>query len=156
MMLNELRSPARKRVRRLESLGSSSSQKRTDSNPEDSECPTRLADGIRVSVENCVETEQQLTSSQTELEISLPPVKTDKGAIDEYEASRAVEQDAQCSPLQDRYDKRSWVKGKSSIYVDAFNLALECVLKDEAHLFDEAEMALFDQWNGLTYESQYL
>jgi Fanconi-associated nuclease 1 len=40
--------------------------------------------------------------------------------------------------------------------VDAFNLALETVLDEEAHLFDEAEMEVFRKWRELDYESQYL
>ena len=51
---------------------------------------------------------------------------------------------------------RNWTKGKSSIYVDAFNLALETVLDDERHLFDEKEMEVFNQWRVLHYEAQYL
>ena len=50
----------------------------------------------------------------------------------------------------------AWQKGKSSIYVDAFNLALETVLDEESHLFNEAEMEIFTQWRELSYESQYL
>src|SRR6266487_449618 len=152
MMFNDLQGPAPKRVRRLESLESSSSHKGSDSDPEDGECRaplprSGLGDDVPNLAEDCDQTHLQLTSSQTELEISLPAVKTDKEAIDEYEASRAVntgEQDAKGSSLENRYNKRSWVKGKSSIYVDAFNLALQGVLKDEAHLFDEAEMAVFE------------
>lgn len=49
-----------------------------------------------------------------------------------------------------------WVKGQRSIYVDAFNLALDTVLENEAHLFDERERHVFDQWKALGYESQYL
>lgn len=90
----------------------------------------------------------------TELESALAPVKTDKEAIQEYEAMRA---DGQVSDdLKDRLHQRNWTKGKSSIYVDAFNLALETVLEDEGHLFDEKEMEVFNQWRGLDYEAQYL
>lgn len=90
----------------------------------------------------------------TELESALAPVKTDKEAIKEYEAMRADGQVA--DDLKDRLHQRSWTKGKSSIYVDAFNLALETVLEDEGHLFDEKEMEVFNQWRGLDYEAQYL
>ncbi|KAK4499437.1 hypothetical protein PRZ48_009951 [Zasmidium cellare] len=91
---------------------------------------------------------------QTDLETALPPIETDKEAIEAYEASRAAEQ-AELS-LQERLDGNKWVRGKSSIYVDAFNLALETVLEEEGHLFDEAEHAVFQQWRALTYEAQYL
>ena len=97
---------------------------------------------------------QPEVTRKTDLESALPPVKTDKEAIAEYEATRAAE--AQDLDLKGRLGQRKWVQGKSSIYVDAFNLALETVLDDESHLFDEAEMAVFEQWRGLSYEGQYL
>lgn len=90
----------------------------------------------------------------TELESALPPVKTDKEAIEEYESMRAAENVP--DELRDRLYNRNWTKGKSSIYVDAFNLALETVLEDEGHLFDEKEMEVFKQWRELEYEAQYL
>ena len=92
-------------------------------------------------------------SSQTELESALPPVNTDKEAIAEYEATRAAEAGLD---FKDRLGQRKWVQGKSSIYVDAFFLALETVLDEESHLFDEAETAVFQQWKDLSYEGQYL
>ena len=96
----------------------------------------------------------RLLGSQTDLETALPPIKTDTEAIAEYEAYKAGE--AADLTLQNRLDNRSWTRGRSSIYVDAFNLALETVLEQEAHLFDEAERALFAHWRHLSYESQYL
>ncbi|KAK2626701.1 hypothetical protein QTJ16_003876 [Diplocarpon rosae] len=90
----------------------------------------------------------------TELESALPEVKTDKDAIDEYEAMRAAEGFPE--DLKSRLSQQIWTKGKSSIYVDAFHLALETVLEDEAHLFDEREMEVFNQWRKLNYEAQYL
>ncbi|KAF3906227.1 hypothetical protein ABW20_dc0101794 [Dactylellina cionopaga] len=45
---------------------------------------------------------------------------------------------------------------KSSIYVDAFNLALDTVLEDESYLFDESEHEIFKKYRDLDYESQYL
>ncbi|KAJ5145716.1 uncharacterized protein N7515_000280 [Penicillium bovifimosum] len=93
-----------------------------------------------------------LPSSQTELETSLPAIKVDEHAIEEYEASR---HEAELG-LHGRLRDGVWQKGKSSIYVDAFNLALETVLDEESHLFDEAEMDIFRQWRELSYESQYL
>jgi Fanconi-associated nuclease 1 len=91
----------------------------------------------------------------TDLESVLPPVKTDKEAIEEYEAMRMIDQDF-ADDLKDRLGQKSWVKGKTSIYLDAFNLALETVLDDERHLFDEKEMKIFEQWRELEYEAQYL
>ncbi|CAK1363109.1 unnamed protein product [Cercospora beticola] len=91
---------------------------------------------------------------RTDLETALPQIETDKEAIEAYEASKAAEQ-AELG-LQERLDGRKWTRGKTSIYVDAFNLALETVLEEESHLFDEAEHAVFKQWRDLTYEAQYL
>lgn len=90
----------------------------------------------------------------TELESALAPVKTDKEAIQHYEALIASGDAPE--DLKERLHQRSWTKGKSSIYVDAFNLALETVLDDEGHLFDEKEMEVFEQWRALDYEAQYL
>ena len=92
---------------------------------------------------------------QTELEIALPPVKTDKEAIAEYDAFKAA-QGVVPLDAEGRLEQRKWIKGKSSIYVDAFNLALETVLEDEGHLFDEDELGVFQQWREMTYEAQYL
>ncbi|KAK3393188.1 VRR-NUC domain-containing protein [Podospora didyma] len=95
---------------------------------------------------------------QTAFESSLPQVATDKEAIEEYEAARASSQ-AELDPVAEtaaRIESRQWVRGKSSIYVDAFSLALDTVLQDEAHLFDNREKAVFEQWRCLPYEAQYL
>lgn len=94
------------------------------------------------------------SSQQTDLEGTLPPTKTDKEAIAGYEARRATEEGE--LDLRERLGQRNWIRGKSSIYVDAFNLTLETVLEDESHLFNEAEMAVFSHWNRLGYEAQYL
>jgi Fanconi-associated nuclease 1 len=100
------------------------------------------------------EAEHPPKSSQTELETSLPDIETDEQAIQAYEASQAAEN---AEPgLQVRLRDGVWKKGKSSIYVDAFNLALETVLDEEPHLFSDAETEVFTQWKGLSYESQYL
>ena len=98
---------------------------------------------------------QSQPSRPTELENALPPIRTDKEAIAEYEAMRASESNVP-GKLEDRLEQRKWIQGKSSIYIDAFNLALETVLEDEGHLFDKKEMEVFDQWRELDYEAQYL
>ncbi|KAF2764758.1 hypothetical protein EJ03DRAFT_331542 [Teratosphaeria nubilosa] len=98
--------------------------------------------------------EDQPRDRRTDLETALPPIQTDKEAIEAYEASRAAEQAE--DDAKGRLHGRKWVKGKTSIYVDAFNLALETVLEDEGHLFDEAEHAVFTTWRELSYEAQYL
>ena len=99
--------------------------------------------------------EEPKVQKVTELESALAPVKTDKEAIAEYEAMR---QDVEHVPddLKSRLVERKWTKGKTSIYVDAFNLALDTVLEDEGHLFDEKEQEVFKQWRALEYEQQYL
>jgi fanconi-associated nuclease 1 len=89
------------------------------------------------------------------IESSCPEIKSDEEAVEEYETFRASQGD----PPEDtasRFIWREWVKGKSSLYVDAFNLALGTVLDDESHLFDSKERALFDTWAGLSYDAQYL
>lgn len=94
------------------------------------------------------------SAQQTNLESALPPVETDADAIRKYEATRAAE-NADLD-LKGRLGQRKWIPGKSSIYVDAFNLALETVLEEESHLFNEAELKVFDEWRNLSYEGQYL
>ena len=103
-----------------------------------------------------IDDETQIPTSQTELESSLPAIETDNQAINEYETSHAEREDDEEPDLQQRLQDGKWRKGKSSIYVDAFDLALQTVLDEEAHLFNEAEMEVFRQWKGLSYESQYL
>lgn len=102
------------------------------------------------------EPDTYIPSSQTDLETSLPAVQVDEQAIQEYEALKTEKDDESEPGLHVRLRDGVWQKGKSSIYVDAFNLALETVLDEESHLFNEAEMEVFKQWKDLCYESQYL
>ncbi|KAJ5176512.1 uncharacterized protein N7482_002389 [Penicillium canariense] len=97
-----------------------------------------------------------IPSSQTELETSLPVFQDDEHAIEEYEGLQSEKDDESQPGLHVRLRDGVWQKGKSSIYVDAFNLALETVLDEESHLFNESEMEVFNEWKGLSYESQYL
>jgi Fanconi-associated nuclease 1 len=92
---------------------------------------------------------------KTDLESALPQVKVDDEAIEAYEAFKASQEDNK-EVAGERIEKRTWVRGKSSLYVDAFNLALDTVLEDESHLFDEAETDVFRLWRELSYEAQYL
>ena len=94
----------------------------------------------------------QTETQQTDLEQALPPIQTDREAIEAYEAMRRGDDTERAQ----RIDNGEWVKGKSSIYVDAFNLALDTVLEEESHLFDASERKLFDDWKMLDYEYQYL
>ena len=159
----DFETPTAKRLKRLDSTDSSGSRKDTDLSDEEDDrasSPSRpLSRASREIPDSEAESEDDNEFSRgetlkTDLESALPPVKTDKEAIAEYEATRAAE--AENFDLQDRLGQRKWIQGKSSIYVDAFNLALETVLEDESHLFDEAEMAVFEQWRELSYEGQYL
>lgn len=95
---------------------------------------------------------------ETTIESSLPPVKTGRGAVDEYVALRASQLAEEIPPneIAGNEKPQQWARGKSSIYVDAFNLALDTVLEDESHLFDENEKAVFEAWKSLGYEAQYL
>ena len=150
--------PTPKRLKRLDSTDSSLSRRLSDNDDEirQTSPPGRLPPReIPDSEAESDEDEEPVPnfSHKTDLESALPPVKTDKEAIAEYEATRAAEGNLD---LYERLGQRKWVKGKSSIYVDAFNLALETVLEDESHLFDEAEMAIFKLWRNLSYEGQYL
>ena len=95
-------------------------------------------------------------SHKTAMESSMAPVQTDQHAIEEYEVMRASQVEVDNGTAASRIDSRKWVRGKSSIYVDAFNLALDTVLEDEAHLFDDKEKAVFQAWQSLSYEAQYL
>lgn len=93
---------------------------------------------------------------KTDLESALPFIKSDNQAIADYEANRASQEVVDSDTASARLNIRKWVRGKSSIYVDAFNLALETVLQDESHLFSETERAVFEAWRNLNYEGQYL
>ncbi|CZR50535.1 uncharacterized protein PAC_00408 [Phialocephala subalpina] len=147
--------PPAKRLKTFESTDGEDSQDVSDAESV-ARTPSRFRDEVPDSDEENESGDDGPSASQrpTELEIALPPVKTDKDAIDEYEAMRAAEDDPE--DLRSRLSQRSWAKGKSSIYVDAFNLALETVLEDEGHLFDEKEIEVFNQWRELEYEAQYL
>lgn len=98
---------------------------------------------------------EEATDIKTDLESALPLIDTGKDAVEAYEAFKAL-QEAEAEGAEDRLKDRSWVRGKSSLYVDAFNLALDTVLDEEHHLFDEAETEVFRVWRELTYEAQYL
>ncbi|RGP61922.1 fanconi-associated nuclease 1 like protein [Fusarium sporotrichioides] len=93
----------------------------------------------------------------TDMESALPPAVDGKEAIEEYEAMKSSQVTAE-EEDDDTTEKPKplWIKGRSSIYVDAFNLALDTVLDEESHLFDEKENDVFKQWRGLGYEAQYL
>lgn len=155
----DFKSPTAKRVKRRESTDSSISRIEVEEDDFPRRSPSRvfpreIADSEADRDEED-ESQSGTTVHKTNLESALPPVKTGKEAVADYEAIRATEETVPLD-LRGRLGQRSWVKGKSSIYVDAFNLALETVLEDESHLFDEAEMAVFEHWKDLSYEAQFL
>jgi Fanconi-associated nuclease 1 len=157
----EFEIPSAKRVRRLEDADSSTSRGGSESDAEaiggDIPFEPDTFFGRGAPNQDGDEPGELPPGSQTELESSLPCVKSEKEAFDEYELLKKTEDNGgKQSDLEKRLGDRSWEKGKSSIYVDAFNLALETVLNEEAHLFDDTELAVFEQWKGLVYESQYL
>ena len=84
---------------------------------------------------------------KTDLEAALPLIDENAAAIGKYEAHHENESTTSSA---------KWIPGRSSIYVDAFNLALDTVLEDESRLFDEAENSVFQHWRDLNYEAQYL
>ena len=151
----ELLNPTSKRLKRLQSTDSSLSRG-DESIDEQNELPRSPVQQREIadSEAETDEDENVSRSQQTDLESALPPVNTDKEAIADYEAARAAEVGE--DDLHGRLSQRKWVQGKSSIYVDAFNLALETVLEDEAHLFNEVERTVFEDWKALSYEGQYL
>ena len=147
---------AAKRLKRLESSESAASSR--NCSDDDVETPTSPFLRSRERTDSELESDEENVASEsihkTDLESALPPVQTDKEAIREYEATKVAE--VASLDLHDRLGQKKWTRGKSSIYVDAFNLALGTVLADEAHLFDQAEIAVFENWKQLSYESQYL
>lgn len=91
----------------------------------------------------------------TDVENALPAADYED-ALKEYEAinsSQTNERNDDGTTIQTR---PMWMKGRSSIYVDAFNLALDTVLDEESHLFDDKEREVFNQWKELDYEAQFM
>lgn len=91
----------------------------------------------------------------TEFEDALPPTQDEEAAIVEYEFLKSSQAENAEDGMTDKA-RPLWIKGRSSIYVDAFNLALDIVLEQEEHLFDTKEVDVFRQWRELDYEAQYL
>lgn len=98
---------------------------------------------------------EEVLDTKTDLESALPPIETGQEAIEAYEAFKAS-QEEKPEGAEERLKDRSWIRGKSSLYVDAFNLALDTVLDEESHLFNKAETEVFRIWRDLNYEAQYL
>ena len=153
--------PVSKRLKRfasIESIHSCASSVDSDSVQDTSELDQSTIPNSEVEADgNEDDTEQtdDIPVHSTELESTLPLINTDKEAIDNYEALQKGVHEDDLDPER-RLERRQWIKGKSSIYVDAFNLALKTVLEDEVHLFNETELAVFKVWQELPYEAQYL
>ncbi|KAI9171266.1 coiled-coil domain-containing protein MTMR15 [Paramyrothecium foliicola] len=99
--------------------------------------------------------EARETHRTTDFENALPPAGDEDEAIQEYEAFKSSQGDVP-DETSSGQTRPQWVRGKSSIYVDAFNLALDTVLEEESTLFDTKELDIFEQWRSLDYEAQYL
>lgn len=93
-------------------------------------------------------------SRVTDVENVLPPTPYDETALEEYEAFKSS-QPSHAVKEESSKNATSIPRWKSSIYVDAFNLALDTVLNEESGLFNEKEMEVFKQWKDLPYEAQY-
>lgn len=91
----------------------------------------------------------------TDFENVMAPTDGGTKAIEEYEAIKSSQASAEDEDTNEKAQPL-WVKGRSSIYLDAFNLALDTVLEEESHLFDDKENEVFREWRGLDYEAQYL
>ncbi|KAM4054967.1 VRR-NUC domain-containing protein [Hirsutella rhossiliensis] len=91
----------------------------------------------------------------TDVENVLPPTQNDDHAIEEYELAKSSQTSSHERGANET-TRPLWIKGRSSIYVDAFNLALDTVLEEESQLFNEREMEVFRRWRDLDYESQFL
>lgn len=91
----------------------------------------------------------------TDVENALPSVD-DEDALEEYEAIKSSQNNKPSDDGTTVQTRPLWMKGRSSIYVDAFNLALDTVLDEESHLFDDKEKEVFAQWKQLDYETQFM
>ncbi|KAJ4197709.1 hypothetical protein NW755_000406 [Fusarium falciforme] len=91
----------------------------------------------------------------TDLENAMAPTDGGTKAIEEYEAIKSSQASAEDEDTNEKAQPL-WVKGRSSIYLDAFNLALDTVLEEESHLFDDKENEVFRQWRGSLQSSRTL
>lgn len=156
-----LNSPPKKRVKRSQSTGSPRSPSYNDSlhqEDESHEEPDLPLPPVRDEIPDSEDDEEPfILGSEVDLETALPLLNTGRAAVAKYETLESAPQpNTSTDSAADRLEQRKWVRAKSSIYVDAFNLALKTVLEDESHLFDETEKNIFQHWFDLEYETQYL
>ncbi|KAF3933919.1 hypothetical protein ABW19_dt0205433 [Dactylella cylindrospora] len=104
-------------------------------------------------------------SSSSSILVSRPPLPATTSSNDEPPLEPIIDDDefsgleSSLPPLTDHEAiTREETTGprRSSLYVDAFNLALDTVLEDESYLFDEAEHEIFRKYRDLDYEAKYL
>jgi Fanconi-associated nuclease 1 len=135
--------------------------KRDEDTESESEEPSELAiryDPNEIASAEALadEKDQHRTKERvTDFENALPPTEASQEAIEEYEALKSSQSNAG-EEIADKKTAPLWVKGRSSIYVDAFNLTLDTVLEEESSLFSNKENEIFSQWKNLNYEAQYL
>jgi hypothetical protein len=89
-----------------------------------------------------------------EEDVPLPPLEE----IPEPPPPLPATEESEAVRKYENQRKRSLETGTytSSIYVDAFNLALDTVLKEESYLFSEEEAEVFAKYRSLDYEAQHL
>ncbi|KAG5971918.1 hypothetical protein E4U58_007071 [Claviceps cyperi] len=137
-----------------DSLSERSLKRRRQNETKDSDTETGHLQSL-CEGENPARKEAPASHGATAVEDVLPPTQIDDSAIEKYEHKKASRLDTEGDDAAKK-TKSLWIKGRSSIYVDAFNLALDTVLEEESVLFDEKEMEVFQQWKQLDYEAQYL
>ena len=149
-----LQQPPSKKVKRSEPEESDAEADQRCISPAHPAPRREIPDSEGQSDDEAVEDEAP-RASQTDLEQALPPIRTDREAIEEYESMRHAEI-VSSSPANGPPSSGPWVKGKSSIYTDSFLMALDTVLDEESHLFNLEEMRVFDSFRSMSYEAQYL
>lgn len=80
--------------------------------------------------------------------------------FDEFDEPLDGSLDSVVNSYNDNVHEINKITGKilyrSPIYVDAFNIALDTVLEQEEHLFNDREKAVFAAWREISYEAKYL
>lgn len=138
--------------RKQDEIGDSEAETDSQSSPESED---RAQRETRRNAYSRADGKAPASHEVTAVENVLPPTQIDDEAIKQYEHMKASQLGAEIGETAEK-TKPIWVKGRSSIYVDAFNLALDTVLDEESQLFDEKEMQVFREWKQLDYEAQYL
>lgn len=134
--------------------------KRDEDTASESEEPFELAikhesSGIAPEESSDEKNQRRAKERVTDFENALPPTEASQEAIEEYETLKSSQGNTG-EQIQNKKIAPLWIKGRSSIYVDAFNLTLDTVLEEESSLFSSKELEIFDQWKSLNYEAQYL